>query len=126
MERTKIIVDDIRIEPHGWLLFKTAEDFIDWLTENPNTIIDCLSLDHDLGEFIMSGYDLVHYMVDDIEFPKIKRIQFHTDNMVGLKNMHTYIVNAQKHGVIPEDLKIIKEKLNLYDGRLSFSGYSYA
>lgn len=55
----------------------------------------------------------------------IERIQFHTDNMIGLKNMYCYIESAKKHGVVGKEIIVEKEKINLIDGKLSYSGYSF-
>lgn len=96
----KIFVDDIRIAPPAYdKTFRTAEEFIQWLHKNPETKIQKLSLDHDLGENIMDGYQLVKNIV---EMPNnIQKIQFHTDNMIGLKNMYYYIKNAKDAGILP-------------------------
>ena len=101
MAGIKISVDDIRAIPDGYdLLFLNPENFISWRKDNPEITISELSLDHDMGLDYMDGYDLVKYMVDDesMNINKIERIQFHTDNMIGLKNMYCYLESAKKHG----------------------------
>ena len=82
-----------------------------------------MSLDHDLGEGVMTGYDLVKKLVDI--FPKIDRITLHTDNNIGFRNMYIYLANARREHVIPPELVIEKQKFNLYDGKLVDSGFSY-
>ena len=86
-----------------------------------------LSLDHDMGLDYMDGYDLVKYIVheDSMNIGSIERIQFHTDNMIGLKNMYCYLESAKKHGAIGKEIIVEKEKINLIDGKLSYSGYSF-
>lgn len=124
----KIIVDDIREAPFDYLLFKNPEEFIEWKMKNNDLKISILSLDHDMGLDFSDGYDLVKEMVnsDEINIDVIKKITFHTDNMIGLKNMYAYLINAQKNDAISKDITIVKDKMNLIDGRLSFSGYSFS
>ena len=75
----------------------------------------------------MDGYDLVKYIVheDSMNIGSIERIQFHTDNMIGLKNMYCYLESAKKHGAVWKEIIVEKEKINLIDGKLSYSGYSF-
>ena len=122
-ESFNVVVDDLRAQPDGWTLFKTGEEFLEWLKSNKQAAIAHLSLDHDLGEGVMTGYDLVKKLVDN--FPKIDRITLHTDNNVGFKNMYLYLVNARREHVIPAELVIEKQKFNLHDGKLVDSGFSY-
>lgn len=127
MKAVKISVDDLRAIPNGFdHLFLNPEEFIDWRYDNPKVPIKLLTLDHDMGLNYMDGYDLVKELVhnSDLHVELIDRIQFHTDNMIGLANMYHYLVSAQNADVIPYEMKIIKEKMTLIDGRLSFSGYS--
>ena len=103
MAGVKISVDDIRAIPDGYdLLFINPENFISWRKDNPEITISELSLDHDMGLDYMDGYDLVKYMVheESMNINKIEYIQFHTDNMIGLKNMYCYLESAKKHGGI--------------------------
>ena len=128
MAGIKISVDDIRAIPDGYdLLFLNPENFISWRKDNPEITISELSLDHDMGLDYMDGYDLVKYMVheDSMNIGSIERIQFHTDNMIGLKNMYCYLESAKKHGAIGKEIIVEKEKINLIDGKLSYSGYSF-
>lgn len=128
MAGIKISVDDIRAIPDGYdLLFLNPENFISWRKDNSKIAISELSLDHDMGLDYMDGYDLVKYMVheDSMNIGLIERIQFHTDNMIGLKNMYFYLESAKKHGVIGKEIIVEKEKINLIDEKLSYSGYSF-
>ena len=128
MAGVKISVDDIRAIPDGYdLLFLNPENFISWRKDNPEIIISELSLDHDMGLDYMDGYDLVKYMVHEelMNINLIKHIQFHTDNMIGLKNMYCYLESAKKHGAIGKEIIVEKEKINLINGKLIHSGYSF-
>ena len=128
MSGVKISIDDIMAIPDGYdLLFLNPENFISWRKDNQEITISELSLDHDMGLYYMDGYDLVKYMVDDesMNINKIEYIQFHTDNMIGLKNMYCYLESAKKHGAIGKEIIVEKEKINLIDGKLSYSGYSF-
>ena len=101
MSGIKISVDDIRAIPDGYdLLFLNPENFISWRKDNSEIGISELSLDHDMGLDYMDGYYLVKYMVHEysMNIGSIERIQFHTDNMIGLKNMYCYLESAKNMG----------------------------
>ena len=128
MAGIKISVDDIRAIPDGYdLLFLNPENFISWRKDNSEIGISELSLDHDMGLDYMDWYDLIKYIVheDSMNIGSIERIQFHTDNMIGLKNMYCYLESAKKHGEVGKEIIVEKEKINLIDGKLSYSGYSF-
>ena len=128
MAGIKISVDDIRAIPDEYdLLFLNQENFISWRKDNLEIEISELSLDHDMGLDYMDGYDLVKYIVheDSMNIGSIEYIQFHTDNMIGLKNMYCYLESAKKHGAVGKEIIVEKEKINLIDGKLSYSGYSF-
>lgn len=118
----KIFVDDIRVAPNHYdLVFRTGEDFINWLKDNSDKHIDLISLDHDLGEGIMDGYELVKQMVD-ICFSCCV-IQFHTDNITGFLNMYHYLKSANKAGVINVP-KLRKQKVNCINGVETIAPYN--
>ena len=128
MAGIKISVDDIRAIPDEYdLLFLNQENFISWRKDNLEIEISELSLDHDMGLDYMDGYDLVKYIVhqDSMNIGSIERIQFHTDNMIGLKNMYCYLESEKKQGEVEKEIIVEKEKINLIDGKLSYSGYSF-
>ena len=118
----KIFIDDIRLAPEKYdLVFRTGESFLAWLKNNTSEQIELVSFDHDLGLDVIDGYELVKRMV---EVPnQIERIQFHTDNLVGLKNMYMYIKNAQKYGLMPNLKKLRPKKIICIDGIETISNY---
>lgn len=113
----KIFVDDIRLQPPDFTLYKTAEDFLDFLVNFEGTI-DVLSLDHDLGLDVMNGYDLVKKIVE--LNPKIDKIQFHTSNIVGYKNMYSYLLSAKKADVINNIKEIDCNRYEYIDGEIRY------
>ena len=64
----------------------------------------------------------VKRLVSDHVF-NIDIIQFHTDNIVGMKNMYMYLRSAKVAGVIPETTNIIKRKVVCIDGNEHFASY---
>lgn len=124
----KIFIDDLRECPEGWMLFRDGESFLTWRIMYPDVAIDVISFDHDLGEMYHSGYEIVKYMVDmeQVNTDNIRKIMFHTDNLIGLKNMYFYLINAQKHRQISKDIIIESQKRNCIDGKFSFSPYKVA
>ena len=128
----KIVVDDIRVAPIGWKLFKTGEDFVNWREKNKNVEIEVLALDHDLGQDengkdYMSGYQLVQHIcnIENMNPKNIKEFLLHTDNPIGFKNMYHYLISADKHNILNDEVKIHKEKFCLIDGEISYSGYTW-
>jgi hypothetical protein len=87
----KLFVDDERPMPvdGGWIISKTAAGAIDtmqWVRENPGNWIDILSLDHDLGENVPTGYDVAVWVerqvyLDGMIPPKVLKV--HSANPVG-------------------------------------------
>lgn len=110
-----IFLDDLRFAPEKYdLVFRTGESFLEWLEANPIEKIEMISFDHDLGETVIDGYETVKRMV---ELPnQIARVQFHTDNLIGLKNMFWYIKNAKKHGLMPALRTMNPHKISCIDG----------
>lgn len=114
-----IFLDDIRQAPESYgQQFKTGESLIQFLkaiSPLPEGMhIDTLSLDHDLGEGVMDGYDVVKQLCE-LELP-IRRIQLHTDNIIGFKNMFYYLRSAQQHGLLSADTVIEPRKVSVVDG----------
>lgn len=110
----KIFIDDIRTAPSKYdLTFTTGEAFLKYIKKNNIYDFDLISLDHDLGEDVMSGYDLVKKLVElNVQS---KNWQFHTDNFVGLKNMALYLKSAENHGILKTDF-INPYKISVIDG----------
>lgn len=108
----KIFVDDERPIPVGYThLFRDGESFLEWLSLNINENIYLLSLDHDLGDNKIDGYELVKRLVE--LNPKILKVQFHTSNFEGFKNMGYYLLNAKSSGLIQNIDEIHKHKITV-------------
>ena len=70
----KIFLDDVREAPNAsWLRFITAECLIEFLTVNPQLVIEVLSLDHDLGDGVMSGHDFISWYEEKIYQRELQR-----------------------------------------------------
>lgn len=91
-----IWLDDERPQPLGtkWVRVKTSKECIDYLVEaaKTNEKINCLSLDHDLGEpEAGTGYDVVCFLEEmkytNENFPMPFEIYVHSANPVGRKRM---------------------------------------
>lgn len=83
-------------------IVRTYNQFCDFIS-NCNIHDVVISFDHDLQDFNSdgkewTGYDCLKYLVDlclDVEW-KIPVCYFHTQNVVGKKNMESYYQNAPK------------------------------
>lgn len=105
----RIFVDDERPVPAGYnKLFRDGESLLDFLKENPDVKISLLSLDHDLGDNKIDGYELVKQLVE--LNPNITTVKFHTANYVGFLNMGHYLINAKKAGLATNIKEITKNK----------------
>jgi hypothetical protein len=83
MMMINVYLDDLRPCPQGFVLAKTAEECCILLEECE---IHILSLDHDLGLGVPTGYDVTKFMVERRLFPR--EIYLHTSSTVGRMNMY--------------------------------------
>lgn len=114
----RIFLDDIRFVPQGYnLVFRNGEDLIKYLQEHPNEHYELISFDHDLGQNVMDGFDVVKEIVNNekINFT-FDKFQFHTDNLTGFINMFYYLISARKNNVISENGLIDPFKHTYIDG----------
>ena len=98
----RIFLDDIRFVPQGYnLVFRNGEDLIKYLKEHHNEHYDLISFDHDLGQNVMDGLDVIKEIVnnENLNFT-FDKFQFHTDNLTGFVNMFYYLISARKNNVI--------------------------
>lgn len=93
----RVWLDDVRPMPeHFDVHVKTAQEAIDLLKTGKVTR---MSLDHDLGNDFMTGYDVAKF-VEQAAFEGTLaplRFSLHTDNPVGRKNMAAALRNAYKY-----------------------------
>lgn len=104
-----IYLDDLRPLPEGFdVLYQTGEELISYLNAHKRLHINKISFDHDLGEDIMTGYDVVKELVELIAdgWVTVDEFYFHTANPTGYNNMVKYLQGARKHGVIPDTVFI--------------------
>ena len=85
----KVWLDDERKAPEGWIHFTNVEDLIPWVSIHMDEI-SIMSLDHDLGLEVKTGYDFMCWlegkiMIDGVK--KIPKIKIHSANPVGKKKM---------------------------------------
>lgn len=86
----KIYLDDVRDTPDGWERFYTTEQLIMYLHDAGFGGIETISLDHDLGEGIATGYDFLVWLEERVylgEVTSLPKILIHSDNSVGRENM---------------------------------------
>lgn len=87
----KIFLDDIREAPQGWDKFETVEAVKHYISNGyPITHI---SLDHDLGDNVPTGYDLCKWIEEQVYRCNYKPpiLTIHSANPVGRKNMQAAI-----------------------------------
>lgn len=85
----RFFLDDVRDPPDdSWRVFRIPQEFLLALAIHWDKI-DAISLDHDLGESVMTGYDVVceiermAHRVDNCPF----EILVHSQNPVGRANI---------------------------------------
>jgi len=77
-----VFLDDIRPNPPGFELARTAEEAIYYLKTRK---VNILSLDYDLGTSPVTGYDVVRFMVEKHRYPQ--QIVIHSANPFGRRRM---------------------------------------
>ena len=85
----KIWLDDVRDAPIGWTWYKTAESLLADLEAIWDSIV-IISLDHDLGNDVATGYDVakrIEEIVRTTNCPLHFDILVHSANPVGRKNI---------------------------------------
>lgn len=95
----KLWLDDVRPAPEGWLWCKTADELLREIIRN-RWDLEIVSFDHDLGENVDTGYDVLvklekgaalglwHIIPD--------RMEIHSANPVGRKNMQAAIDSIER------------------------------
>jgi len=88
-----IFLDDLRPCPEGFTWIKNADYLIHQFKccQDIKLEVNILSLDHDLGDNELTGYDFCKWLVEEgYENPTIypKVIYLHTANGVGRDNMY--------------------------------------
>ena len=83
----RLYLDDVRPAPEGWVLVKTAAECISFLKTFG---VECLSLDHDLGDNVDTGYTVVCWMEENDIWPTHKP-SVHSANPVGRARMQQVI-----------------------------------
>jgi hypothetical protein len=93
----KLYLDDERNpKTAGWTIVRNFEEFVKCI-ESHGLPVE-MSLDHDLGESIPTGYDCVKWMIYEKEFDLRKvSINVHSANPVGKANMEGLINSWIKH-----------------------------
>ena len=97
----RLYLDDIR-EPQreDWIVVRTPEEFRQIILEK-ECLPEAISLDHDLGEGLESGYDIMKWLVDlalDHELPLADvDLGSHSANVVGRKNIMGLFKSWKRH-----------------------------
>lgn len=83
----KLFVDDERHPPVGeWEVIRNADDAIERMTPPQAHPISVLSLDHDLGENVPTGYDVAAWLEEQVYTGQIippRVLKVHSANPVG-------------------------------------------
>jgi hypothetical protein len=86
-----IYLDDVRTGPKGWLTVRTGEEAIKLLESRK---VKMISLDHDLGLNIMSGYDVACWIEEQVftnEDYQCPDIKVHSFNLPGRQRIQQVI-----------------------------------
>lgn len=93
---TKVWLDDERPEPAGWHRVYTASQAIELLNRS---VVEEISLDNDLGDECMEGYDVIkhiEYLVFHNPEFRVPKIYIHTANPVARQKMHACLRSIEK------------------------------
>lgn len=92
----KVYLDDIRKAPDdSWVVVKSAIECIEKLQSGK---VRELSLDHDLGKNVLTGYDVCKWIEREVVLHKFRapKIKIHSANPVGRKNMEAAISSIKR------------------------------
>ena len=98
LNEMKVWLDDVRKAPSDWIHIETVEKLIPFFEKNHSKIKE-MSLDHDLGEDIMSGYDFITWLEEKVfkgKYKNIPDIKVHSANPVGRKKMEQGLQSINK------------------------------
>lgn len=102
---TKLWLDDERKAPEGFMQIKTVPQLINQLKKDE--VVDCVSLDNDLGVNMLEGYHaIVQYLMtisNDHPIAQVKCWDIHTGNIVAADKMQALLDAGVKHGLLPQD-----------------------
>lgn len=92
----RLFLDDIRKEPKGWILCKTADEAIALIDAFKNNITH-ISFDHDLG-IGLDGNDVAMHIETLCHKGKMKcpKWQIHSSNPVGRKEISATMKSAER------------------------------
>ena len=97
MMNYKLYLDDERFPktPGPWIIVRNFDEFTKTIEENGLPKI--MSLDHDLGDGIPTGYDCLRWLVYEKEFDlRNIEINVHSANSVGKENIEGLIASWNK------------------------------
>ena len=105
MRGLKLFLDDIRPAPPGWAVFRTAEELLAYIFDTLGgnlEQVEAMSLDHDLGEGVMSGYGFLSRLEEAAHDGKVKglcgvSISVHSANPIGRANMMRVLEAIKRH-----------------------------
>lgn len=103
--RWSLFLDDERFpvmknEYDDWMIARSIEDAFNLIADlgEPRR----MSLDHDLGDNVPTGYDFIKRLVEaamnnEFDLKVVKEFYVHSQNPVGAKNIQAYWDNALCH-----------------------------
>ncbi len=89
----RLFIDDERFPPddgNEWFIARSYKDAVAWMTNHRITYI---SIDHDLGDGVPTGADIVNWMIEhDLDtggrfIPENFQFYVHSQNPVGKENI---------------------------------------
>ncbi len=90
----KIYLDDVRNTPEGWVRTYSVEETIKLIKENQG-IVSHVSLDNDLGDGYLPGFQVLDYIEEQIhtnsDFICPEFLSVHSANPVAVSRMNTII-----------------------------------
>lgn len=108
--------DDLinRPTPTSFKRFTSGEELLAYLDQHPDVQIDSISLDNDLGQGKIEGYDLVKELIN--RQVVAKRYLIHTANIIAQQNMISYLAQAMRCKLIPQaPIKIITSRNDYHE-----------
>jgi len=90
--KKRLYLDDLRTPPagEGYQVFRTVVELQTWIEANGLNEVEEISLDHDLGQDMPTGYDFINWLERYViahNLREMPRIVSHSSNPAGRANI---------------------------------------
>jgi len=98
----RLYLDDVRVpKDDTWLIFRSVSAIKAYILDYDSNLPLVMSLDHDLGDGVPTGYDFIAWYEEmiytGVKLPRVKLINIHSANPVGLRRMNMAVDSIMRY-----------------------------